>query len=203
MASKRFVNKKISLPAGSKEVIPDSVTFIEDTLNELGIDRRLVLRTLLTAEEVIARLAAHAEEGGSVSVRIKRFIGDAVIEISSKGDELSLADVSDADITSMEDEEAEIAIRSIILSTAIFRPCVRSILSTGPGPMAYTGYFAQFRRVLLSTIISGKYAPRPAASIHLLTACWLSRTRRSSWRVSSMSILKYLSLTASRLMSMF
>ena len=116
MAAKRFVNRKISIPAGSKEVIPDSVTFIEDTLNELGIDRRLVLRTLLTAEEVIARLAAHAEEGGSVSVRIKRFIGDAVIEISSKGDELSLADVSDADITSMEDEEAEIAIRSIILN---------------------------------------------------------------------------------------
>ena len=116
MPSKRFINKKISFPAGSKELIPDSVTFIEDTLNELGIDRRLVLRTLLTAEEVIARLAAHAEEGGSVSVRIKRFIGDAVIEISSKGDELSLADVSDANITSMEDEEAEIAIRSIILN---------------------------------------------------------------------------------------
>ena len=115
--NKRFVNRKKIFEAGSSELIPDAVSFIEDALSGPGIDRRLVLRTVLTAEEVITRLAAHTEEGGSVSVRIKRLVGDAVIEISSRGEELSLTDVVDSDIISMEDEEAERSIRSIILNS--------------------------------------------------------------------------------------
>lgn len=116
MAGKRFINRKMIIPADSKELISEAVAFIEDALNEAGTDRRLALRAMLTAEEALARFAAYAEEGGSVTVRVKRFLGDAVIEISSKGEEVDIASAGDTDdFSGMEDEEAERAIRSIIL----------------------------------------------------------------------------------------
>ena len=120
MLKNRLYNKQISVPVSDESYLSACMGFIEEALEELGTDRRLAIRTQLTAEEVIASLAAHAPEDGQISVRVKRFFGDAAITISAKGEEIELGGPVDGipdELESMEDEEAERAIRAIVLKS--------------------------------------------------------------------------------------
>lgn len=120
MKMKWFYNKKISIEADRSDLSEVCVGFIEDALTELGTDRKLIIRTMLTAEEVITRLAAHTDEGEMIHICVRRFFGDAGTVISSKGEEFDISgeslEMSD-EIFRMGDEDAERAIRSIMLNS--------------------------------------------------------------------------------------
>ena len=119
MNKKLFYSKKMTFPSDSPETISRCTRFIEDALRELEIDRKLILRTVLTAEEVVVRMMAHAAKG-NISVRIRRLMGDAEIRILSEGDSFDLSGIGAEEtvaLLEMEDEDAERAIRSILLSS--------------------------------------------------------------------------------------
>ena len=116
----RIFNKKISADASGSDLLPVCMGFIEESLEALGTDRGLMIRTLLTAEEVIRTLAVQSTDEGRISVSVKRFLGDSEVIISSKGGEIELTGRVDGipdDIEGMDDEEAELAIRSILLKS--------------------------------------------------------------------------------------
>ena len=119
MTKKNLFIKKKMFPADSPETISGCVEFIENALREMEIDRKLILRTVLIVEEVIVRMISNAG-GKHISVRIRRRFGDAEIRILSEGEAFELngiGAVEAGDIMNMEDEDAERAIRSIVLNS--------------------------------------------------------------------------------------
>ncbi len=71
--------------------LEQALDFIRQFLKEYKIRGKEYLRAQLTAEEGIATLLDHAEKGSAFLVRIKAFLGNVRVEISSKGEEYELA----------------------------------------------------------------------------------------------------------------
>lgn len=78
------------------------------------------MRTLLIAEELIPLLIRNAADGAGLRVRVRRYLGDISVSISAAGKSfnpyIAPADAS-AGIGEMEDDEAEQAIRAILLKS--------------------------------------------------------------------------------------
>lgn len=115
MANKTFFNKKTEIPAASAAALGDCLAFIEGALGELGTDRKLILRAVLTAEELIAQFIESADEGASLRLQVKKLLGDVSISISVRGRELDLLESYGGDLAHAGDAEAQQAIRSILL----------------------------------------------------------------------------------------
>lgn len=56
----RFINKKKSFSVDNEGALADSISFIEETLSELGISSKNAMRSLLAAEEILTQF----EDGG-------------------------------------------------------------------------------------------------------------------------------------------
>ena len=111
-----FFNKKASFSIKETDCIAKCMQFIETELESAGLALKLAIKAQLLSEEMIASLIENnASKGGDVRIRIKKLFGDTSITISAKGEKFDLlggtADLS-GDIG---DEEAQAAIRSIIL----------------------------------------------------------------------------------------
>ncbi len=120
MPNHRFLNKKKSFPIEADKTLPESLGFIEDSLRESGLGNKLVMRTLLLAEELIPQLIRHAGEGACLRVQVRRYLGDISVSIRAAGERLDpfAAPKNDpAKIGEMEDEELEQAIRGILLKS--------------------------------------------------------------------------------------
>ena len=98
-------------------VLYDSLAFIEDTLLALGISNKLTMRTLLLAEELIPQFLENGTPGSQLRVQIKRSLGNASVLISAPGTQFDPYGPTDTSDTygQLEDEEAQQAIRSILL----------------------------------------------------------------------------------------
>ncbi|MCR5006250.1 MAG: cation:dicarboxylase symporter family transporter [Clostridiales bacterium] len=115
MSRKRFINQKQQYPAADVQTLPECMKFIENMLKTIGTERKLLLRTLLIAEEVLGQFLEHASPEDTVRVRVKKTFGDAQITIRVAGSEYDpYEDVTD-DLGDLEDEDAQRAIRSILL----------------------------------------------------------------------------------------
>ena len=116
----QFLNKKKSFPIEDGQALQDSLDFIEETLKGVGLDNKLILRTLLLAEELIPQLIRYASDGAGLRVRVRRYLGDISVSIQSAGecfDPYNAPRDDSAGIGEMEDEEAEQAIRGILLKS--------------------------------------------------------------------------------------
>ncbi len=112
------MNRKRSFDSGDKNALAGILMFIETSLNELGIDKKLVMRTVLISEEISAQLLNNAEDDSSIRVQVKRLMGDAEVSMSIRGKEYDpyAASPENKDrMGDMGDEEAQMAIRSILL----------------------------------------------------------------------------------------
>ena len=125
MIEKYILNRKKSFPAHADGTLAGIVAFIEDSLKYLKIDRKLVMRSVLTAEEMTAQMIETADPDTNIRVQVKRIFGDTEITISSIGDEIKPYSSSDSSLglTDLGDDEVQYAIRSIILKSQedIFR----------------------------------------------------------------------------------
>ena len=81
------MNKKTSFPAKDKNALPDCMAFIEASLRELRVDRKLMVNTLLVAEEMTVQLLEHSGSRGSLRVQVRRRLGDAAVTIRALGEE--------------------------------------------------------------------------------------------------------------------
>ena len=114
----RFMNKKQVFPAHSETVLPDGLHFIGASLKELGIERKLSMRTLLIAEEIMVHFNAHAASDAKFTIRVRRLFGDAEVTISVAGTAEDMEEIlmdKPQDLTEMEDEDAQRAIQAILL----------------------------------------------------------------------------------------
>ena len=117
MGKKRLMNRKKSFAVNGGGSVTDCIDFIESSLKDLGIDRKLILKTVLLAEEMIALLIKHGTPDAKIHVRVKRLAGDAAVTLSCEGAEFDPYSYNGGSesLDEMEDEEAQTAIRSILL----------------------------------------------------------------------------------------
>ncbi len=120
MLKKRFINKKKSIPCKNADALAESLQFVEETLDELGVSKKLSMRTVLLAEEIIPQFIHNAETGADLRIHIQRSLGDASVSIQASGRNFDPLDVPGEKaelLGQMEDAEAEQAIRSILLKS--------------------------------------------------------------------------------------
>lgn len=113
----RFENRKKSFPADGNTTISEAVSYIESVLTEYGCSKKLIAKTMLAAEESVALLLEHADPGQSLRVRIRGMFGDAEVRLAMQGREIDRLGKGSADsnLAEMDDEEAQRAIRNILL----------------------------------------------------------------------------------------
>ena len=120
MPRKRIMNRKMSFDAGDEGALAGILKFIETSLRELGIDKKLVMRTVLIAEEVSSQLLDSADDGAYMRVQVRRMMGDAEVSLTIRGkeyDPYAAAPDGKDSMSDMGDEEAQMAIRSILLKS--------------------------------------------------------------------------------------
>ena len=112
----RFINKKASFSVKDSGCITKCMQFIETELDAAGVDPRLAIRAQLLSEEMTAALLENNDsKGGDIRVQILKRFGDTSITISAKGSEFEIFGNEDGVSADMGDEEAQDALRSIIL----------------------------------------------------------------------------------------
>ena len=118
MAKKRFMNQKMNFPSEDPAALEDGLRYIEESLAELGVNKKLAMRTLLTAEEMIPQFLQHAKPGSHLRIQVKHYLGDVSVTISVPGSEFDPTGQPLGEIVvwdEMGDDEAQQAIRSILL----------------------------------------------------------------------------------------
>ena len=117
--SRRLMNRKKIFTLNDKRDYSDILEFIESSLKLLKIDKKCVMRTVLIAEEVLCQMPRDPNSHNDVRVRIKKIMGDAEVSLSFAGSEFDpyAGGTSDTGISDLDDEEAQLAIRSILLKS--------------------------------------------------------------------------------------
>ena len=114
MTNKRGVFDLKKDPTGS------AAEFVQNGLEEYGLEAKAVIKGTLVAEEAIASLVAHAEKNGTLRVNVRKFAGSITVEMSAPGSDYSLTDaMTEADVILDSDvgEEMLESIRNIMLTS--------------------------------------------------------------------------------------
>ncbi len=77
--------------------VAEATEFVENFIGEYGIQKKALLRAVLTMEESVGSLAAHAEPESDIRIWVRAFLGTVTIEMTSKGEEYSLAEAMGAE----------------------------------------------------------------------------------------------------------
>ena len=106
---------KITLNAHPGE-ISKGIEFIREVLTEKKVSKKEIAGTLLTAEEVLAKLIANSQnETDTVRVQVKSFLGNVRIHMSCRGDQFDIADLQSLfDYSDEMDVETEVVIRNLM-----------------------------------------------------------------------------------------
>ena len=107
----KIKNMKSSFSSGNQAFISDAMIYIRSCLEDLKVNKKLIQKTELISEEIIADMAGHAPQGADLKVNVKKFFGETTVNITMKGDEFS--PYSDDD--SIDEDSGEWAIRSVLL----------------------------------------------------------------------------------------
>ena len=89
----------------------DAMAFIEKSLTDMSVDKKLIQRTELISEEIITDLLKHAPEGTDLKIQVKRFFGETSVNLSMKGEEFSPY----SDDESLSEDASIGTIRSVLL----------------------------------------------------------------------------------------
>ncbi len=107
----KIKNLKSSFSSNDKSFISDAMIYIHSCLEQLQVHKKLIQKTELISEEIIADMAGHAPEGADLKVHVKKFFGETTVNITMKGDEFSPYSEED----SIDEDSGEWAIRSVLL----------------------------------------------------------------------------------------
>ena len=101
--------------------VGEATEFVEGFLSEYRIKTKALLRAVLTTEESVGSLVAHAKAGSDINIRISAFLGTVTIELSSEGEEYDLSETVDI-ADSLEAKslgDAQSMLRNIILKSSV------------------------------------------------------------------------------------
>ena len=114
----RFINKKCTISASDEACIAKSLAFIDARLEEASVTPKLTFKARLLAEEMLLTLLAHADPGASVSIQVKKLLGDTEIHLRVRGQAFDLSETATNGYgDDLGDEETQAAIRTIILKS--------------------------------------------------------------------------------------
>ena len=111
------MNKKKDITCTDSAALTESLSFIESSLRELGVNQKLALRTVLLAEELLPQFIQNSDPEARLRIQVQKLLGDASVTIHAPGRQFdplgSPAEGAGAfGQMEMEDEEAQQAIRS-------------------------------------------------------------------------------------------
>ena len=98
------------------EKIPETIEYIRKELIKRKVHKKEMARTLLTTEDVLAKMMDNAPEGTKVWVSIGGFLGNVDIRLSAWGEAFDSSDIEENLLLGqgVEDEEANDVIRRMI-----------------------------------------------------------------------------------------
>ena len=98
------------------EKIPETIEYIRNELIKRKVHKKELARTLLTAEDVLARMMDNAPDGTKVWVSIGGFLGNVDIRLSAWGEAFDSSDIEENLLLGqgVEDAEANDVIRRMI-----------------------------------------------------------------------------------------
>ncbi len=107
----KITNLKNSFKSDSQSFLEDTMNFIDTSLRNIGVNKKLIQKTELITEEIIPLLVKNAPSGEVLVVQIKRYFGDATVALSMKGEEFSLY----SDDEALSEDASQSVIRSVLL----------------------------------------------------------------------------------------
>ena len=104
-------NFRKSFSGDSASLLKDVMEFIDTSLTSLGINKKLIQKTELIAEEMIQDLSKHAFKGAALKVQVVKRLGDTSVNLAMNGQ--AFEPYSDSESI---DEDASVGvIRSVLL----------------------------------------------------------------------------------------
>ena len=105
-----------------RESITEGVKFIEESLANLGISKKTIIKQVLVSEEILLRMIQQSpSENVGIKISVLGFKFRAKILISCKGDRIELNGMSSlndyGDISDMDDEQLALVSNMLMLST--------------------------------------------------------------------------------------
>ncbi|SEL90866.1 Na+/H+-dicarboxylate symporter [Butyrivibrio sp. ob235] len=114
----RYINAKKRFMVSDEDCISRSIQFAEESLKSIGLNKKLVIKAILVAEETIAQLIKKMPPNGTFTVCVRKILGETEVVIRARGPEYN-PDTTTADgvdnLERLEDEDAQDAIRAILL----------------------------------------------------------------------------------------
>ena len=89
--------------------------FVEETLREAGLNKKLLIRLVLLTEECVTMLRRHADEKKELRIQIRKGFGDLSVNLSAYGEEFEPYDKNVSINGELKDEDTQDVIRSILL----------------------------------------------------------------------------------------
>ena len=81
----KIKNFRKSFSSDSASLLKDVMEFIDTSLTSLGINKKLIQKTELIAEEMIQDLSKHAFKGAALKVQVLRRLGETSVNLSMNG----------------------------------------------------------------------------------------------------------------------
>ena len=87
MGSKKIVNIKKDFSPESGNIHQNVTDFVQDTLSQIGITKNIGAVCVLLSEETTVQFLRHAQEGSTLRVHVRRFLGDTNVILTMPGEE--------------------------------------------------------------------------------------------------------------------
>ncbi len=99
----------------STENIPEILNFVKESLKKKKLPSKEIAKTLLTSEEVLAKLVSNASESGEdLKVEVRGILGSIEVSFKAKGTPFEAADIERDLLFEQDDEEANAALRKLL-----------------------------------------------------------------------------------------
>lgn len=108
------MSKRILLNCSTSS-IPEGVDFIQNTLKEYKLSSKEAAKTVLSSEEVLAKLVSNAADASEqIKIEIGGIFGNIEIKFTAKGKVFSASDIEKQFIFDQEDDEANDALQNLV-----------------------------------------------------------------------------------------
>ncbi|MBR4796318.1 MAG: hypothetical protein IK040_01330, partial [Spirochaetia bacterium] len=134
------------------EKIPETIEYIRAALIKRRVAKKEITRTLLTAEDVLARMMATAPEGTQVWVSVGGLFGNVEIRLSAWGEPFDSSFIEENLLLGqgVEDEEANEVIRNMI--NKLYADKIRIVNEHGYNRAIIRAKTSQFQSLILTLL---------------------------------------------------
>ncbi len=95
--------------------IPEGTDFIRDALKERHIPSKEIAKTLLSAEEVLAKLVSNAsDEARHIKIEIGGILGNTEVKLTARGTAFGASEIEKQFLFDQEDDEANAALHNLV-----------------------------------------------------------------------------------------